>query len=312
MKRIMMLLSVALLAGCHEDDATSTVTASTGANLSGLVFSAGVLSPTFHADSTLYAATAGYLGRSITVTPTLLDSAATVSVNGIPTPSGTASAAISLNEGGNIITVTVTNGTATKSYIIFALRQTVGTFAQQAYAKASNPEADDKFGSSVALSGDTLAVGAYQEDSSALGGESDNSADQSGAVYVFTRSGTTWTQQAFLKASNAEADDFFGTSVALSGDTLVVGAIGEASNGDELDNSADGAGAVYVFTRSGTAWTQQAYLKASSVVADDWFGYDVALSGDTLAVGARLEDSSASGGESDNSASSSGAAYVFE
>src|SRR6185295_13476722 len=104
------------------------------------------------------------------------------------------------------------------------------------------------------------------EDSNATGvggNQNDNSATEAGAAYVFTRpaGGTTWSQQAYLKASNAEADDGFGESVALSGDTLVVGAYGEDSNatgvgGDQTDELASDAGAVYVFTRSGSTWSQ--------------------------------------------------------
>src|SRR6185369_603680 len=95
------------------------------------------------------------------------------------------------------------------------------TISVIAYLKASNTGASDLFGSSVALSADgsTLAVGAYQEASAATGiggNQTDNSAGSAGAVYVFTRSGTTWSQQAYLKASNTGAGDFFGSSVALS------------------------------------------------------------------------------------------------
>jgi hypothetical protein len=200
------------------------------------------------------------------------------------------------------------------------------------YVKASNTGSSDEFGRSVALSadGNTLAVGAIFEASNATGinapgGQTDNSASASGAVYVFTRSGASWTQQAYVKASNTGASDFFGYSVALSadGNTLAVGAYLEASNatgvnGVETDNSASFSGAVYVFTRSGASWTQQAYVKASNTGADDQFGWSVALSadGNTLAVGAYLEDSNAlgidaPGGQTDNSASSSGAVYVF-
>jgi hypothetical protein len=166
---------------------------------------------------------------------------------------------------------------------------------QQAYLKASNAEADDQFGFSVAISGDTLVVGAWGEDSSATGvngNQSDNSAGSSGAAYVFVRSGTTWTQQAYLKASNAAGDDGFGCSVAISGDTVVVGAANEDSsatgvNGDGTNNGSNGSGAAYVFVRSGTSWSQQAYLKASNTDVGDAFGTKVAISGDTLVVGIR-------------------------
>jgi hypothetical protein len=196
------------------------------------------------------------------------------------------------------------------------------TWTQQAYLKASNTGADDNFGTSVAASGDTVVVGAPQEDSSAVGingNQTDNTASQSGAVYVFVRSGTTWTQQAYLKASNTGVFDYFGVSVAASGDTVVVGAFQEASNaiginGNQADNSAADSGAAYVFVRSGTTWTQQAYLKASNTNANDQFGWSVAASGDTVVVGANGEDSNATGvngNQADNSANFAGAAYVF-
>ena len=132
----------------------------------------------------------------------------------------------------------------------------------------------------MAVSGDTVVVGAHREDSNATGvngNQSDNSAVDAGAAYVFVRSGTTWSQQAYLKASNTGAGDCFGCSVAVSGDTVVVGALGEDSNatgvnGNQSDNSAADAGAAYVFVRSGTTWSQQAYLKASNTGAGDLFG----------------------------------------
>lgn len=201
-----------------------------------------------------------------------------------------------------------------------------GAWTQQAYVKASNTFSYwDNFGRQLSLSGDgnTLAVGAAQEDSNATGIDSDQSNDgaiDAGAVYVFARSGSTWAQQAYVKASNTAADDQFGASLALNfdGSTLAVGAMGEDSgiDGNQTDDSAPSSGAVYVFTRDGTAWAQQAYLKASNGDASDQFGVRVALSADghTLAVGAYLEDSSATGvaGDTqDNSTPDSGAVYVF-
>ncbi len=216
-------------------------------------------------------------------------------------------------------------------------RDSGGVWTQQAYVKASNTDAGDRFGQSVALSGDgnTLAMGADREDSAAIGvngDQADNSAFGAGAAYVFTRdSGGVWTQQAYVKASNTDADDFFGGSAALSadGNTLAVGAGREDSaaigvNGDQADNNARFAGAIYVFTRdTGGVWTQQAYVKASNTDAgdrfgqsEDFFGQSMALSGDgnTLAVGAFSEGSAATGvngDQADNSASAAGAVYVF-
>ena len=204
---------------------------------------------------------------------------------------------------------------------VYVFTRSGTAWSQQAYLKASNTDGIDLFGHSLSLSGDTLAVGAYREDSNATGIEgiqSNNGASDSGAVYVFTRSGTAWTQAAYLKASNTGRGDRFGYSVSLSGDTLAVGARLEDSNatgieGIQSNNGASDSGAVYVFTRSGTAWTQAAYLKASNTGRGDRFGYSVSLSGDTLAVGARLEDSNATGvggSQSNNSAIGSGAVYV--
>ena len=214
---------------------------------------------------------------------------------------------------------------------VFVRNTANGTWAQQAYLKAPNAEVNDAFGKSVAISNDTLVVGANGEDSnqtSISNGSSasaDNSAIRAGAAYVFVRSGSNWAQQAYLKAPNAQEDDQFGFAVSISGDTLVVGAVSEGSSqtvitngsGASADNSARNSGAAYVFTRSGSSWSQQAYLKAPNAEDSDRFGESVAISGDTLVVGAPLENSNqttvsnGSTASPDNSASNAGAAYVF-
>jgi hypothetical protein len=196
------------------------------------------------------------------------------------------------------------------------------TPAQQAYLKASNTGTADSFGFGSALSGDTLVVGAPFEDSNATGingNQSNNSATDSGAAYIFVRNGTNWAQQAYLKASNGGAGDYFGIAAAVSGDTLVVGAPRESSNaigvnGDQSNNSAGSSGAAYVFVREGTNWSQQAYLKASNTEGGDYFGNSVAISADTIVVGAASEDSNApgvNGDQSNNNTFNAGAAYIF-
>jgi hypothetical protein len=221
-----------------------------------------------------------------------------------------------------------------------------GAWQQKAYLKAPNAQASDYFGFSVAISGDTIVVGAYWEDSNSTAvcnapfgscaGLSNNSAGDAGAAYVFERDGSgAWQQKAYLKAPNTETNDWFGYSVAISGDTIVVGAYGEGSNSTAVcnapfgscaglsNNSAGAAGAAYVFERDGSgAWQQKAYLKAPNTGAGDLFGRSVAISGDTIVVGADGEDSNSTavcnapfgscGGLSDNSAGDAGAAYVFE
>jgi hypothetical protein len=215
-----------------------------------------------------------------------------------------------------------TNNSAGASGAAYIFVRNAGVWTQQAYLKASNTEVSDYFGTSVAISGETVVVGAPLEASNATGvngNQADNSASLSGAVYVFVRSGTTWTQQAYLKASNTEANDFFGNSVAISGETMVVGASQEASNatginGDGTDNSAFRAGAAYIFVRNAGVWTQQAYLKASNTEANDFFGVSVAISGETVVVGAYTEASNATGingNQTDNSAFQAGAVYIF-
>jgi len=193
------------------------------------------------------------------------------------------------------------------------------TWTQQAYLKASLVSGSDEFGRSVAVSGDTVVVGAYREDSSTTGVNSTpgGASNDPGAAYVFERSGTTWTQQAYLKASQVSEADYFGWSVAVNGDTVVVGAYGESSSTTGVNSTPNenrtSTGAAYVFVRSGTTWTQQAYLKASQVSAEDWFGYSVAVSGDTVVVGAPYEDSNTTGVNStpNEAGYEIGAAYVF-
>jgi hypothetical protein len=220
---------------------------------------------------------------------------------------------------------------------VFARRGT--TWAQQAYVKASNTgeagTADtfgegDQFGFSLALSGDgnTLAVGALTEDSASTGingDQANNSAQSAGAVYVFTREGTAWSQQAYVKPTNIDGGDMFGYSVSLSldGRTLAVGSFDEDGSGRGIDTPPDnrraGSGAAYVFTRTGAAWSQAAYLKPSNVETQDSFGVQVALSDDgaTLLAGTLDEDCKATGVNApgcDNDWMddlSMGAAYVF-
>ncbi|MGE0115036.1 MAG: integrin [Steroidobacteraceae bacterium] len=224
-----------------------------------------------------------------------------------------------------------TDNSAPSSGAVYLFARSGTTWTQYAYIKASNAETFDLFGSSVALAGDgkTLAVGALEEDSLATGVNGNQSNGpygiyvQSGAAYVFVLKNSAWVQEAYIKASNSSGLDYFGNCVALSndGNTLVVGAEAERStatgvNGDQSDKSGLGNGAAYVFTRSGTNWTQQAYIKGSNTGPEDYFGFSVSLSadGDTLAIGALGEDSNTSGvngDQSDDSAEASGAAYVF-
>jgi hypothetical protein len=168
----------------------------------------------------------------------------------------------------------------------YVFNRTGSGWSQQAKLTAEDGAAGDEFGGSVALSGGMALIGARRDD---------DNGDGSGAAYVFTRSGVGWNQQAKLTAADGAAGAEFGYSVALSGDTAVIGAARDDDKGDD-------SGSVYVFTRSGTDWSQQAKLTAADGAKGDVFGISVALSGDTVVVGADLDD---------DKGEDSGAAYVF-
>ncbi len=289
---------VCLTGSCKWDDAS----------LSSLSISPGAL--VFSASQTVYAVSVPAGTTSVSLTAAVAQpTRATIHINGNLATSGTA-VSVSLGSSPTSIAVKVdAESGSTKTYTV-AVTLAPAAPSQQAYVKASNTDTSDAFGTVVALSsdGNTMAIGAPNESSSDVGIngiQSDNSAAASGAVYLFVRSGGNWTQQAYLKASNAEANDKFGTSLALSsdGNTLAVGAPGEDSTatgvGGNQSNTGYGtdSGAAYVFTRTGTSWAQQAYVKASNTDPNDAFGTSVALSGDgnLLAVGAPLESSAATG-----------------
>ena len=237
--------------------------------------------------------------------------------------------AVSLNDDGSTLAVGAADenigvGASGAAYVFIRSGE---LWQQEAYIKAV-VTGSDSFGSALSLSadGNTLAIGAQREDSSATGvdaDQSDNSADNSGAVYLFERSEGLWQQQTYVKASNTDQSDNFGAAVSLSadGNTLAVAAPGEDSSATGIDaeqseNSADSSGAVYVFKRSEGPWQQQAYVKASNTDESDNFGAAVTLSADgsTLAVGASREDSAAIGissDQSDNSSDNAGAVYLY-
>ena len=178
------------------------------------------------------------------------------------------------------------------------------TWTQQQKIQASDKQAYDFFGFSVSISedGNTAIVGAYGEDT----GGSD-----AGAAYIFTRSGTSWSEQQKIQASDKQASDQFGRSVSISddGNTAIVGAYLEDTGATEEDTGVTDAGSAYIFTRSGTTWTQQRKIQASDKQAYDRFGWSVAISGDgeTTIVGATHEDTVGA----PTGASDTGAAYIY-
>lgn len=167
---------------------------------------------------------------------------------------------------------------------------------QEAYIKASYLAEGEYFGQTVAISGNTMIVGARGESGGARGINGDEqrkTRPSSGAVFVYVRVGTEWVRQAYIKSSNSDQNDQFGCSVALEGDLMAVGAITEKSaargiDGNQSDNSIQpgqsGQGAVYVFQRKDGAWTQQAYIKAPDFTHRG-FGASVSLSRNKLLSG---------------------------
>ncbi len=183
-----------------------------------------------------------------------------------------------------------TVGTNVQQGAVYVYGQSGGGWAQLAKLTAADGSANDRFGTSLALDGDTLVVGATNKDVGTTPAQ--------GVAYVFVQSAPgTWTQQARLVASDGAGHDVFGVRVAISGATIVVGA-----NGKAVGTKAD-QGAAYVFARSGTSWVQQAKLFASDGGASDYFGASVAISGTNVLVGAYNHSIGANPYQ--------GAAYVF-
>jgi trimeric autotransporter adhesin len=218
---------------------------------------------------------------------------------------------------------TLVIGASSVGLVYVFTRSDDGTWMLVQVLTASNADPGDGFGTDVGIWENTIVVSAPGESSGSAGpdgNQADNSLPYSGATYVFEKSDAGWVQTSYLKASNPGALDFFGNSIALSADTLVVGANREDSlstgiNGEQASTSDLDTGAAYVFVRQGATWTQQAYVKASDVDANDHFGRYVGVWGNTLVVGALGEDSPSvalDGSQTDSVAGyNSGAAYVF-
>ena len=152
--------------------------------------------------------------------------------------------------------------------------QNGASWTMQAKLAAVNDLGSDWFGYSSALDGDTAIIGSVMDD--------DKGTD-SGSAYVFTRNGTQWSQEAKLVADDGATSDGFGVSVSISGNTAVVGSYQD-------DDKGSNSGSAYVFVRNGAVWSQQAKLTASNGMADDRFGYSVAISGNDVIIGADRND----------------------
>ena len=174
------------------------------------------------------------------------------------------------------------NGTLSGSAYIFTYSDI--NWSQQVKLLPLDGSTGDRFGWSVSIDGDYAIVGSF--------GKADFGY-YSGSAYIFARSGSNWTQQAKLLASDGATGDFFGWSVSIDGDYAIIGAYGD-------DDYGFSSGSAYIFIRSGSNWTQQAKLLASDGAAGDRFGWSVSINGDYALVGAH------------NSDGYQGSAYIFK
>ncbi|NQU49287.1 MAG: hypothetical protein HQ519_11620 [Planctomycetes bacterium] len=193
------------------------------------------------------------------------------------------------------------NNSSTKSGAAYIFVETAANgWRQKAYLKSIHPDPNDGFGSSVSISKNTVVIGAPREDSNGIGVNSnpyDNSEKGSGAAFVYVRGGGNgqWSMQAYLKASNTESGDSFGSSVSIANDGIVVGAPYEDSSGIGVNsttgNGSPDSGAAYTFVRRNGTWNHNAYLKALNTNQRDGFGISVSNYGNTVAIGSYFDDS---------------------
>ena len=191
------------------------------------------------------------------------------------------------------------------SAYIFKRSAATSTWTQETKIVASDRAVGDQFGWSVSISGDYAIVGSVYEDHDVTGG---NVLSNAGSAYVFKRSGTTWTQETKIVASDRAGSDYFGASVSISGDYAIVGAHYEDHDFSGA-NYMSAAGSAYIFKRSGTTWTQTSKISASDRGGSDYFGYSVSISGNRSIVGAYGHDYDLNGA---NFVSQTGACYLFE
>lgn len=196
----------------------------------------------------------------------------------------------------SISTSPTSNLTLSNAGAAYVYRRSGTVWNLEAYLKPTNLNGGDNFGRYVAIDGDTIVIGAPREQSLdttlrfGTDASTDNSGTAVGSVYVFKRTGTTWVQEAYLKSHLAASNDQFGSEIGITGDTLVVGV-------SQDDTTASNSGAVHVFQRSGSTWSREAYLKASNPITNSLFGVSVGISGDRMVVGACGQN---------------GAAYIFQ
>ncbi len=258
------------------------------------------LSPPFDPSITSYRVSLPVLVQRLQLTAAG-PAGSTITINGAPVANDVAwtSPVLALEETSIVMRVETEFGVG-KTYTLVVDRKG----KEEAYVKAGNSEAETYFSAVIGVDGNTLIVGSAGEDSAASGVDGNpasGTAVDSGAAYVFARaSDGSWKQEAYLKPTDTRAEDYFGTGVAVSGDTVAVGAIRRDVR--NVTNFSEMSGSVFVYTRSNGGWAFEQELRASDASLGDAFGYAIAADGDTIVVGAPLVGSFGS---------KYGAAYVF-
>ncbi len=269
--------------GTVRTDAIDVIRADADVALASLAVDPGTLTPAFDPEVLGYSVSVPWTLGGVSITAVPMDPAAEVSVVGDPT---------ALAVGLNAIDVVVTApGGTTQTYRLDVSR--AAPAHPEHYVKASNTSAGAYFGQ-VAIDGETMVVGTSEPNL------------RTGAAYVFVHDGSTWTEQAYLAPAGLIMDDWLGKDVAISGDTIVVGAPGDDTRDSWPGSNQYGAGALYVFTRIGVTWTQEALLRAcdDAVCRGPSLGWSVAIAGDVIVAGAVQYGYGSYHGP--------GSAYVFE
>lgn len=198
--------------------------------------------------------------------------------------------AVAINGNTMVVGARFDSTTASQAGAAYVYRLNGSTWTQEAVLLAPDGAASDKFGYSVAISEDTVVVGAYQDDTAFSNG---------GSAYVFIRSGTTWSFQQKLTPSDGTADDEFGNAVGITGEFIAVG-----SHFADIPGTSS-AGSVYLYRRTGTVWAQTQKLASTAGpfgVFGNYFGESVAVSGSKIAIGATGDNTPET---------AAGAVYVF-
>jgi hypothetical protein len=254
--------------------------------LQALGWADGALEPAFSPGANAYRARVPLLTQRIALTAAP-PAGGTIKVNGVALDASGAWTSPVLSLGETPIEIELTSPFGVSNTYTVMVERTV---EQEAYIKSMHHDERDHFGFWVDYSNDTLLVTAWLDDSAATGidgDETNNAASDSGAAFVYVRDGKTWKQQAYLKASDTRAGDYFGGRADLEGDTIVIGAVREGLYNPGIALSTPGA--AYVYTRKSGVWSQTQRLAAAQPNGADLFGAGVSIGENWLAIGAPFE-----------------------